>query len=730
LWLERLAWRPGPIVVHELVAADGLSGVDPVQLTNSFRQRLGTFHMLSPGGIPGAPEGDFLDVLEVASRDAKGTIHSVVALLRAAKPRHAYEVTGTVVARSQSPRFGVAVQVLRLPGQAEPGRTFWDSSWDRAIRRAADHAWASILPRTHLCQTPWRAWRRCVMPAALMHAYERAADFEGQRLYDEALASYHEALRHDPMNLALRLQIGFVQEKLALFLDALSTYEGTIGVVHPGGARLPRNLYGRAARRERERQVMIARYRMAILLTGGELERQWDGVTEADRKLRTERDWQKVHLRTRLSPLLEEHIRELGCVSDPESLELLRRSGRETAMSVEGRARYQLRALFEELALAQLHYLERRLGRRRHRPRRWLGGPQLTLSGLRLTILWTEQRQAWTAQRLDPGSAPWRPTVDLLRTEIAKIERLQTFRRWHEHYNAACVYALPLLRTRPRDEQRRDELAKAAISHLERAAACADSAFIARRGGWLVSEDPDLDELRWHWRFKAFEARYFPVPGRTPRRSPQTHSWEASQYVHELLMETAARWKEVWHALSGQINAPREPSGLAAVMIDDSEAWRLVRAAAYNRRHWASRLELMTTMETMAQRYGFDPIAVPFPRYSDRPLAEAEEDEMAMVIVEMRQRKRMLKGLIDALDRATGEKQLESATPSREDASPGDGFTEVCREREAPWRLLHDWLQASQYVVGRPTAADDASLEAFQRGFVEAVSNANVRPAV
>ena len=39
------------------------------------------------------------------------------------------------------------------------------------------------------------------------------------------------------MNIALRLQIGFLQEKLALFLDALATYESILEVARP--ARTP-----------------------------------------------------------------------------------------------------------------------------------------------------------------------------------------------------------------------------------------------------------------------------------------------------------------------------------------------------------------------------------------------------------------------------------------------------------------------------------------------------------
>jgi hypothetical protein len=98
---------------------------------------------------------------------------------------------------------------------------------------------------------------------------------------------------------------------------------------------------------------------------------------------------------------------------------------------------------------------------------------------------------------------------------------------WQELYNAACAYALPLIPEpepgREGDEERRTELAKEAVRHLEQAMGRADSAYLAGRRNWLISEDPDLDGLRSYVSFKHFEAMYFPSPRATPQRPRDLH---------------------------------------------------------------------------------------------------------------------------------------------------------------------------------------------------------------
>ena len=154
----------------------------------------------------------------------------LLGLLRAAKPSHAYEISGVLVKRDQAPQFGVTVQVLRRPDQGAAPDTTYDVSWERAVRRAADRALAEIVPRTRHCAPPWAAWRGFAMPPDLIEAYEDAVELETGREYERALDRFYDALDDDPMNLVLRLHIGQLQEKLGLYLDALATYEGMVEV--------------------------------------------------------------------------------------------------------------------------------------------------------------------------------------------------------------------------------------------------------------------------------------------------------------------------------------------------------------------------------------------------------------------------------------------------------------------------------------------------------------------
>ena len=141
------------------------------------------------------------------------------------------------------------------------------------------------------------------------------------------------------MNLCLRLQIGFLQEKLALFLDAFATYEGILAVAQPGRAKendgrsakarakVPRprraradgvdrlgSTYRGAARRDREQVLLVTHYRRAILLAGSEFPRQWRrGASGKPNR----RDKQRTQFRDRLRPRLEDELAERTARPDP-----------------------------------------------------------------------------------------------------------------------------------------------------------------------------------------------------------------------------------------------------------------------------------------------------------------------------------------------------------------------------------------------------------------------------
>jgi hypothetical protein len=630
LILEYLAWRPGPIVAEDFAASPGVEGADAGRLTATFRDRLAFSHLQTAAPVPApAQQGNFMDVL-TAGGAGGGLLGSLLTLLRAAVPGHAYEVRGTLVSRTDPQGCGVTVHVVRASGGAEPGKTFWDSCWEDAIRRAADHATAAILPRTRLSRSPWSGWRGFELPSTLFHSYERAAELERERRYDEALDLYYKALEADPMNLGLRLQIGFLQEKLALFLDALATYQGIFEVARPGerpdasSDRPPdllltrrarrdrlRQFYRLPARRDRERVLLVAKYRRAVLLGGQELPKQWATRRSGSRAGR--RDAQRHQLRKRLRPALRDLVRRA------DESRIGKGELRAVLAQPEQKGGSDLRRRFEELlvrsAIHELSELRRQLPRSRPR-----GDGELSRQAVDLARLWMKERLARTLSQPVLGA-------DELSRRIRKIEgRARGFKRWQEHYNAACVYALPLLDTPKRDKEEVDALATLAVERLKRAIACADSGYVASRRDWLISDDPDLDGLRPEPAFKGFEAMYFPAAARTPRRPRDLHKWEVSRYTIDLLGATAERWEQAWRRRRDGLESDLDVAVPSEWLRIEASAWSRVRKVAINHRHWQSRIALVKDMRRWSLGHGLEPLAVQFPRFTEDDGPWRDED--------------------------------------------------------------------------------------------------------
>ena len=689
LVFEFHAWWPGRILVQEFVAGPNAEDAEVIRLTEAFRDRLARAHLQSPAAVPApAPQGDFLDVLTSGAMDTN-PMSMIIGFVRAARPTHAYEIKGAVCRRpGDSKPCGVTMHLERLPGKAGPGVTLWDADWDGAVARAADHATASIMPRTRRCQPPWSAWRGFRLPGALLHLYERGVELEIERRFDEALDLYYKAAEKDPMNLALRLQIGYVQEKLALFIDALDTYEAILAVASPGreghgpvslgaeaerghrhhardlaltkrarGDRLRRFYRGRE-RRNRDRVLLAARYRRAILLGGSEVPRQW---CKQPRRPPTRRDLERDAIRARLAPsmrqtfeaaLKSEHVewatrpvygRAGGRARKPQRTGRLRKplatrlrdrvGGGQREVTRFGRTQLGTvlegcgpRDELEELCvLASIHEL---VILRRQVP--WLRPMKdvpltravVDLSGLCLTHrLRRVHRSASTGTQAEADP-------EAVRLSIRKIEGLRGFRGWQEHYNAACAYALPLLDPDrvPNDEDER-RLMGAAVTRLERAIECADSGFVARRRDWLLSDDPDLDALRTTDAFKHFEAIYFPSALTTRRRPPGLHKWELSRYTLDLLSGTGTEFARCWRARKVGLGAETEVRALTDWCDVEMEAWSRVLDVTRNHQHWRTRVKLLELSRALARRADFSGPEVRFPRFAELETPVADQIE-------------------------------------------------------------------------------------------------------
>jgi tetratricopeptide (TPR) repeat protein len=740
LIFEFLAWWPGRVIAEEFVAGPEVEGADAHRLTTEFRDRLAYSHLQAPATVPApAQQGDFLDVLSNGGVDTGNPLGVVLSLLRAAKPDHAYEVKGALVSRATPPRCGVTVHVVRLPGKTAPGETFWGPTWEDAIRRAADHATASILPRTRRSRSPWSGWRGFHLPSRLFHNYERAAELERARRYDEALELYFKALEDDPTNLGLRLQIGFLQEKLALFLDALDTYQSILDVAggrpvgHAVTRRAQRDVLRRSyrlpARRDRDQVLLVARYRRAILLGGEQLPRQW--AIDQGGARESARDAERRELRKRLRPALTDLFRQAeasstvawlsgreprgGQLRMPVGMRMLARIRNQTAASPDGddlakvlaqpelKPTKALRRRLEELLLrASLHELSQL---RRDLP------PLLSGHGIALTRRAVDLAGLWMQVRLAGLASDRYPDPMLLVESIENLEgRLGGFKRWEEHYNAACIYSLPLLaRTSRMDPQEVRALSHRAVERLESAIACADSGYIASRRDWLISDDPDLDGLRAQPAFKTFEAKYFPAAARTPRRPRDLHKWEVSRYTFRLLAATADRWKEAWRGRGSAVKAGLDASELAAWLRVERAAWNRVRSVAINHRHWQSRVALVDDMRKWSMAFGFEPLQVRFPRFTVEDAAllyddEAHAPDVSSIVEAGEDRLQAVAGTIEHVDGQSGccklvadldrwhteLTRLDGAAPQLD---PGAAAL-LCDSHASLWEALDTYLES------------------------------------
>jgi hypothetical protein len=706
LALQHLARRPGRIEVGRFAEPARLADADAEELTIRFRRLLSTLRLQAPTPVPGAaPEGDFVDVLSRNGMDARNLLGSLLGLLRAAKPNHAYEVRGVLLDRRECPRHGVAIEVLRLPSQTLLSATLWGATWDEVLTEAADEATAAILPHTRRCLAPWGTWRGQVMPRGLLHAHEQGARFEQQRRYDEALRAYFRAVEADPMNMSLRLRLGQLQERMGLFLDALATYWGmeVTQAGSPGGRRFE------LGADERRRALDSARYRRNVLLGGRVLAEQWRTVPD-DSSWPSRRDEQRKRLRDCLRPRLREALRpyaEDGATLDEALAE---------PAGDDKRIFLSLRGIFARYALADCKELRRELRRRRG---------SVTTASVRLTEVCIDVRLASVEHEMrlltggdDAPVRAWPPDPDDLQRRIRRIERTllplsRSFRSWHEQYNAASAYALALQDQDLADKTLRTTLAERAVCRLQHATRRADSAFIASRRDWLVSEDPDLIGLRTRPEFSEFEMLFLPTAGVTRPRPRNVQQLDSARYVRALLVATAGEWHAAWHRRADDARRSLDIHVLHGWFQDELEVWLRTRAVALHYRHPLSRFELLEDIRRCADRYGFQRPVVAFPRYETASLSLSEDvdcDEAASRSVRERgQRLRRLAEILrtgmpgepsEMLDELEQWRDSLRARDAAGQPVPRAELERLCKHHAALWQLLGQWLDASEASAG------------------------------
>lgn len=709
--LHRLAWRPGRIEVARFTAGSKLTDGDPEDLTIFFRRQLAMLRLQAPTPVPGAaPEGEFLDVLGAGTTDSRNILATLLNVLRAGVPDHAYEVHGVLHEREESPRYSITVQVVELPSESTLPIKVKGDSWRDVISEAADEATATILPRTRHCRAPWATWRGRIMPRGLLHAYEEATRLEQDRRYDEALHAYFKAAELDPMNAALRLRIGHLQERMGLFLDALATYWG----IEATTSGLPFFTYRGAARRQNRRAQLSARYRRLVLLGGRVLAEQWRAAPEPEE---SQRDRKRAELRACLRPDLQPALER--CLKVTKFHDKRRLAA---ALSDHGLGRWEeqdddpyfraLRGMFAQYAVRESRSLAWRLRRRF-----FDGRTTLTPSTVLVTAECIRIRQERLAFLRDPRHR-WPTPPEVIERRIATIERRgfrRSFKLWHEHYNAACAYALALQDTENVKGEVRGSLARAAVCRLEKAATRADSAYIGRRRDWLLSEDPDLKGLRATPEFQHFEVMYLPAADKTPRRPQNVQQLESSRYMKALLVATARGWQTAWHRRARELDSTPDIHDVLDWFSHELAMWSHVRAVAQDYRHTATRLELIHAVARCAARYALPPLDVAAPRYEDEPLDDESCDYGAWNEVDQANGRLRDLGcelhknrpedpatrLIDELNRWHATLRFVDAasrTPSRY------LLAQLCDHHAGMWQLLEQWLTAP-YALAAGEAA-------------------------
>jgi tetratricopeptide (TPR) repeat protein len=746
--LAWLVWRPGRIEVPTLDGAGVASDAELTALSAAFRERLAVLRLQSATPAPGAaPAGAFLDVLEGSS--SSDPVGVAVRLLRSAIPSYALTVQGVLHKRESSPRFGITVQVTQQPGQAAPIVEYWAASWTDAARKAADGVTAAILPRTRLCVGPWAGWRGYLMPSDLLVAYERGAEHEQARRFDQSRDCYWEALRLDPTNLTIRLQLGQLQEKAGNPLAALTNYLRILAFANPGRKFPPRGLYRRDARREFERVLSLAKYRAIVLLGDGSIIEQWSRPAEAPHATPSREALQR-EFSSLLAPLAEVVRRDPAADQIAQATQAMLKLGVSVTNDKIKTTRIELieyayRAATElKLSLSRVEFGPRK----RPFSRRTVDLTQICLE--RRYCLLTEgpadleelrrvKRQIrWAGSR--PGFWTfWWPSW---------LRRWQ----WHEHYNAACAYALAVRcdlsakedvkaweAAGAREKVAPHQLAaRQAVERLERALTTRDSGFAETWRDWVVREDPDLVELRTQPQFTAFKETYFPTdgpalrgeeatPGAPPAQLSQSHVDHRlldGLYTRDLLRAIAVRQQTEWESRAGSCD---RDSAVAEWLQHERALWRRVYEVVEAPHDWRVRQQLTELVDLGGSA---KPLTVAFLRHeeldqtvrADPLLTAALHDLLDKRIADLREVLKDGSGETKAGPFGAWIQSLDSLVATSP-SPPGARVTELCRRHAAVWQAVATWLGVedalAETIRGRLLAQPSENHELWKKAILE-----------
>ncbi|WP_157880666.1 hypothetical protein [Streptomyces sp. Root1310] len=188
-------------------------------------------------------------------------------------------------------------------------------------------------------------------------------------------------------------------------------------------------------------------------------------------------------------------------------------------------------------------------------------------------------------------------------------ERIYRACRWsirpggtrQDHYNTACVYAVAMGRLDTANGTvPRAHFADAAIRELQDALSKPESKFHPLQTSWLLSEDPDLIELRRTSIFANFERQIFPNPARSSQRPRFSVPLEMAAYDHRLLVCTAKAMELTWHSRKGK--SPDRIQPLIEWLENEQIIWECLYDFARDQaRCWLDRKLLVAKTREIAE---------------------------------------------------------------------------------------------------------------------------------
>ncbi|MFD7757508.1 tetratricopeptide repeat protein [Streptomyces sp. NPDC059757] len=718
------------------------------KLTANFREALAEVCLEAPSPIPGGSQQiDFVEVLGRANLDNGSAPVSLAStlgrLLSATHVTYSYQVNGSLY-QSQESGCSVTVQVIVLPKWVSQSITCTERNFEDAIKRAAYEVCAFILPLTKLVEKPpWAAWHSVAIPYGLFSDVQEAQKYKLSRRYDEALGKYFDAVKQDPHNPFIRLEVGFIQEQLGMYLDALMTYERVIklglnkdlerlawikGIPTYFRKKGPHKSWWRAA-------LLTARYRQAILLGMGEpLTRDWCSGDQSEHSKRAD---ELQRLRSQVHKILMPHKSDFQAYlwdhdGDGGGAEILRAEGVRISNKWD---EYLLQELFQFVGQMNAQKLCHA-----YRFRKVPGGA-VSRVALRLALVWAPARRSWTRQiRRDMGDgelaelkyprAYGQSCFDKMKKSSSQV-LLKTMHRewkwplsarhihreiriawlrgvplrrssWHDFYYSACIFAIGLL---PLDMPDRSKegghlaLTERAIKYLDMACQHADSSSIASMRSWIVAEDPDLVGLRTRPEFTDWENEHFPV--KNPMRifpKIETHDLEMIKYQHDLVKKVATLMTSIWEGREKDLGSSLHTDAVFERWSKEERAiWEMARNFLADRHHWQTRFDFIKTVQNFARdnscefehscpNYGEDgeePVLLP---------AEAHHSYQQEV---HESRKRRMDDLANLLS-DDGQLKLWIGFPSRR-PSDTEHISRLCFER------AHRWKELAQEFSENPT---------------------------